>query len=132
MYYWKEATVEERIGEARMGLEGLDLLSWDMADRHGLELAEKLSEAQDANNPENAVIRRDLFRRLSDEAVEVFDLVMNVPSELLSIIAGKKSHRRLTPSDIRRYMTGERGWPGCLVDGTLAELRMLAENLLLK
>ena len=129
MHYHSKLTQREgkKRGASSMAFEGLDAFSWNPEEGNE-ELMEKLGEAQDANNPERAVIRRDLFRRLSDEAVEVFDVVMNVPSELLSIIAGKGSHRRLTQSDIKRYMRREKGWPHDLIDGSLAELRALAES----
>ncbi len=130
MYYWMDATKEERAGEKRLIVEGLDSFSGLLDDASAIELADTLSEAQNANNPERQVIRRDSFRRLSNEAVEVFDVMLNIPSELLGMITGKRTYKRLTLSDVRRYMIRERGWPGYLIDNTLVELKGLARSFL--
>ena len=115
MYYYEELTAGERSGlDQEMSFEGLDSMSIDIGECHLIELRENMSALTAQNNPEKVTIRRDLFRHLSDGAVEVFDEFSRAES-----ISIPRTHTTFVK---------ERGWSKGHFLRAMRELKVLASN----
>lgn len=105
--------------ESGGNFEGLDTFqgvgtSWE-------QLQSELSEQQGRFNPERACRLKLFFAGLSKEALEVVDLILNVPDELLEFVIGKGTHREVTRNSIRQYLRWH-GWERRNVEKIFREL----------
>jgi len=57
----------------------------------------------DNETPEKEVIKNDTYQKLSQEAKEVIQIVLNTPSEILEIIATPKL-AKIKPEKLRDYL----------------------------
>ena len=57
----------------------------------------------DDKTPENEVIKNDTYQKLSREAKEVIQIILNTPSEILEIIATPKL-AKIKPEKLRDYL----------------------------
>ena len=132
MYVWRDSArggpLEDELRRFD-SIEGIDYCfeGWDLAAREEFKII--LSEKTEVLSPERLVIRRDLFRRLSDEAIEVVDVVINTPAELLELVRKKESHVTLTMRDIFFYL-GERGLTSYRLNKAFAEIKQLVRDFL--
>ena len=71
------------------------------------------------------VAARDLVGRLSKEAREVVDVIVNIPGELVEVVAGKRGTWRgvLTVRDVRWFLHTQYGWSHRAISRALAEVK---------
>ena len=112
--------------EGRYRFEGLDNLSPEgLGACQKIELAEIMTDLENQYNPETAVIRRDLMRHMSDEAVQFLDVLVDVPAELVERVNSKHTHLHVTSKDVSHYL----GWTWYRQKRVTDELRELLLNL---
>lgn len=83
---------------------------------------------KDKRSAERQVILSDLYHKLSSEAKEVVQIVLETPEELVEFVAEKVCCKgRLTTSDVKEYLRYI-GWGYPAIAGAFGELKKFVKN----
>jgi hypothetical protein len=95
------------------------------------EYREAIRDLEDEMNPERMVIASQSLSSLSKEAVDVVNLIFNLPEEFVSLVSGKATHQMVTMNMIRVYLVKQKGWSHPLIERVFRDLKAwVVDNML--
>jgi hypothetical protein len=77
--------------------------------------------------PENILIKKEGYRKLSDEAKEVIQTILYAPAEVLSLIESKR--RGVSKTLAMKYFHKNKGWKKLKVDRVFSEVKIYVRGI---